>query len=329
MPRAPKRATSADVARAAGVSRTTVSFVLNDKPGLSIPEETRRRVLDSARDLDYRPHASARALRAGHSDIVLLSVPDQPLEHSISRIIEEFAAAFASHGLTMVSRIEEGRARPAADVCAAINAAAVVGLHPFDDDTEQALRRVGAMAVLSSSEAENLAQLRQLGRLQARHLIARGHRRLGYALPANPLLRQASAEVLDAAGSACAEAGLPGPVAMTTPVDLPAAADAVRRWREQPVTGICAYNDAEALAVLGGLHALGLLAPDDLAVIGAGDTPAARVSVPPLTTVAYDYRQIAAGTAAAIAGILRGKPLSDGQPMPPDIVPTIVQRSST
>jgi DNA-binding LacI/PurR family transcriptional regulator len=73
-----KRVTSADVARAAGVSRTTVSFVLNGRPGWSIPDETRNRVLDAARELRYRPRAAARALAAGRSDIVLLSCPPPP-----------------------------------------------------------------------------------------------------------------------------------------------------------------------------------------------------------------------------------------------------------
>lgn len=70
MGRPAKRVTSEDVARAAGVSRTTVSFVLNEKSAWSIPEETRNRVLDAARQLDYRPRASARALAAGRSDAV-------------------------------------------------------------------------------------------------------------------------------------------------------------------------------------------------------------------------------------------------------------------
>ena len=65
MTRPAKRITSTDVARAAGVSQTTVSFVLNDKPGHSIPEATRLRILEVARQLDYRPHGSARALAAG------------------------------------------------------------------------------------------------------------------------------------------------------------------------------------------------------------------------------------------------------------------------
>lgn len=59
--------TMSDVARHAGVSRTTVSFVLNDKPGAAIPEETRRRILAAIDELGYRPNAGARALAANRS----------------------------------------------------------------------------------------------------------------------------------------------------------------------------------------------------------------------------------------------------------------------
>src|SRR4051812_3049509 len=88
MTRPAKRPTSTDVARAAGVSKTTVSFVLNNRPGQSIPEETRRRVLEAARSLDYQPHALARALAAGRSDIVLLAISEVPIGSGISRFIE-------------------------------------------------------------------------------------------------------------------------------------------------------------------------------------------------------------------------------------------------
>lgn len=57
------RVTSADVAREAGVSRATVSYVLNDRPGRSIPEATRERVRTAAARLDYVPDQRARALR--------------------------------------------------------------------------------------------------------------------------------------------------------------------------------------------------------------------------------------------------------------------------
>lgn len=62
-----QRVTMSDVARRAGVSRTTVSFVLNDKPGATIPDETRRRILKAIDELGYRPNAGARALAANRS----------------------------------------------------------------------------------------------------------------------------------------------------------------------------------------------------------------------------------------------------------------------
>ena len=66
------RVTSEDVARASGVSRATVSYVLNNDPRQSIPQETRERVLKVARELGYRPFTAARILRAGYSRIVLV-----------------------------------------------------------------------------------------------------------------------------------------------------------------------------------------------------------------------------------------------------------------
>ena len=60
-----KQARSRDVAKRAGVSRTTVSFVLNDVPGVKITDETRQRVLQAARELNYYPTAAARSLASG------------------------------------------------------------------------------------------------------------------------------------------------------------------------------------------------------------------------------------------------------------------------
>ena len=72
----PRRPTGADVARRAGLSRATVSYVLNDTPHQAIPEPTRQRVLAAAAELGYTPSAAGRALRSGHSEVVLLLLPD-------------------------------------------------------------------------------------------------------------------------------------------------------------------------------------------------------------------------------------------------------------
>src|ERR1700733_7888937 len=108
MRRSSSRITSVDVAREAGVSQSTVSFVLNNTRGQTIPEETRRRVLDAAKKLDYRPRASARSLAAGRSAVVLLALPELPISATLSRFIEQLAAALAEHSLSLVTHLAEG-----------------------------------------------------------------------------------------------------------------------------------------------------------------------------------------------------------------------------
>ncbi len=66
--------TSVDVARRAGVSRTTVSYVLNGNWDGHVSDETRKKVLQAAEELGYSTHSSARALRKGQSDEICLIV---------------------------------------------------------------------------------------------------------------------------------------------------------------------------------------------------------------------------------------------------------------
>lgn len=70
VPMVSKRPTSANVAALAGVSRTTVSFVLNGRYDISVPLATRRRVVDAAHALGYRPSLLARRLAGGRSQVL-------------------------------------------------------------------------------------------------------------------------------------------------------------------------------------------------------------------------------------------------------------------
>ena len=65
-----KRATSKDVAKLAGVSQTTVSFVMNNTPNVTLPEKTRKKVLDAARQLQYVPNPFARGLKTSQSKLL-------------------------------------------------------------------------------------------------------------------------------------------------------------------------------------------------------------------------------------------------------------------
>jgi DNA-binding LacI/PurR family transcriptional regulator len=318
-----KRVTSSDVARAAGVSRTTVSFVLNGRPGWSIPEETRNRVLDAARELDYRPRASARALAAGRSDIVLLAVPDLPIGTGVSRFIEELATALAGHGLTLVTHLAGAHGRPLPDVCATLEASAVTALESFSEEMTEALYRAGAQFVLPTQDSG--PAMREIGRIQGAHLAGRGHRRLGYALPAELAYAPMARQRLDGAALACAAAGIEPPVAVEVSVDEVSAARAVAGWTARSVTGVCAFNDEVAIAVLAGIRARGLAAPGDMAVVGADDIPVARLAVPPLTTVTFDLHEAGRHRAEAIVAGLKGQ---EADPATPGIGPRLIQRES-
>src|SRR5690242_1058944 len=96
------RVTSADVARLAGVSRATVSYVLNDRPGQSISTDTRSRVLDAAARLGYAPSAAARALRSGRSEVVLCLLPDWPIGPEVGALLGNLSTEMARAGLTFV-----------------------------------------------------------------------------------------------------------------------------------------------------------------------------------------------------------------------------------
>jgi DNA-binding LacI/PurR family transcriptional regulator len=101
----------------------------------------------------------------------------------------------------------------------------------------------------------------------------------------------------------------------TVPLDATRAAEAVDRWLAAGVTGVCAYNDEVALAVLAGARRVSSKRPavagvssERLAVIGVDDIPAARLAVPPLTTVTTDQRMLAAHLATTVVAAVSGRP---------------------
>ncbi|MGH6656767.1 MAG: LacI family DNA-binding transcriptional regulator, partial [Actinocrinis sp.] len=123
---AKRRVTSAQVAQRSGVSRATVSYVLNGAPNQSISEQTRQRVLTAAEELGYTPFAPARALRAGRSDMVLHLIPQWPIGAAIAELIEAMTVRLAREGLTLVVHAHSREARPVGDLWTAITPAAVI-----------------------------------------------------------------------------------------------------------------------------------------------------------------------------------------------------------
>ncbi|WP_327348014.1 LacI family DNA-binding transcriptional regulator [Streptomyces europaeiscabiei] len=320
------RVTSADVAREAGVSRATVSFVLNNTAHQKITDATRQRVLEAAGRLGYAPSAAARTLRYGRSDVVLGLLPDWPLGYATGQLIQELTLAFAKRNLTFVVHSGIRGARPLGEIWKALTPAAVLSFEPYSDSDATAMRAAGieVIAALYDDKGlgsqEGITSANAIGAAQARHLTAASHRRLGYAYPDDERVAVFARPRLDGVRRVCAELGLPAPDVRTVPLTPGAATDAVRSWlaADPQVTGICAFNDDVAMSVLAGLRHLGLEAPRDMAVVGVDNTPAAAVSWPPLTSVVQDLPGIAELYADSVRAALDGAQ-APGNPVEPHI----------
>lgn len=297
--------TGADVARAAGVSRATVSYVLNDTLGQSIPEETRAKVKAAAEALGYVPHMAGRTLRKGRSDLVVAILPNWPVGAVVGELIEGLSAAASERRLTLAILREGEGPDPLASMIRTLAPAAIIHLDALPKSI-QAVADAHGIPVVSAFLAAGVesdlshSQLR-IGHLQVQHLAAQGHRRIGVLSPADPRVKVFSESRRDGVIEACLDLGLETPMAKVLPLDLALMRDAAVDWRAAGVTAVAAYNDEWAMALLSGMRTAGLDAPADLAVVGCDDVPTAKVASPPLTTIRQDMPTYSALTLDAVA----------------------------
>lgn len=283
-----RRVTAADIARSLGVSRATVGFVLNETPGQTISAATTERVLAEAQRLGYRPHIAARALASGRSNIVLLVLPDWPIEFSLRENIDQATNALDEHGYALITFTphEGARARPLWET---LQPDVVMGLFPFGEATLQSLRAAGVERIVPDPEGSAEPPYPEEGpRLQVEHLHGLGHRRIGFIRPNDARLAGLADARQAAATAACRAAGMPTPVVLNmeplrSEVDPP-----VRAWVDQGLTALVAFNDDVAATVIGAAARAGVAVPHDLSVVGHDDAPVALMVEPRISSVRID-----------------------------------------
>lgn len=283
-----KRVTSADVAREAGLSRATVSYVLNGDPRQQIPEPTRQRVHDAAARLGYRPYGPARLLRGAKSRLVLMFTPG--LEHAsdfvAAGIITQLGDALSQSGLHLVWQLGDSEAQGASIDLAP---AAVLSSSRETDAAFAQLRQQFSVPVLPAFPGldEFIAGAAEA---QVDHLVSRGHGRLAFAAPEQAELAPTSRLRWAGVLRACERLSLPTPLEFTLPADREGAVRALDSlMQEDPeVSGVCAYNDVVAFGVLAAAADLGMAVPGRVAVVGVDDHPLAPLAVPALSTVRAD-----------------------------------------
>ncbi len=296
------------MARAAGVSQATVSYVLNDNPNARVSEQTRERVREAAARLGYVPDASARTLRTGRSGLVLVPLAPARTGRLFQDFLDRFGDELGRHGFTLVQYGERHlKGVPAAKSWAALRPAAVlVDVTRLTKAAVDLLTSSGTRVVIGLADKPSplvpvvVLDHEAVGACAARHLLGGGRSRLGAVVPRE--------EGIDLMG----EARLRG-VRQVAPgaerIDLAFSEEEAARVaaRADLPEGIFAYNDEYAMLLISALQDAGVRVPDDVAVVGADDLPIATLMRPRLTSVHFDPTATPGELAALLEEIVRGE----------------------
>ena len=283
-PKPGRRVTSTDVARASGVSRATVSYVLNNVPNRSVSAATREHVLATAQRLGHIPYAPARSLRLGRSDIVLALVRDYTYGYIADRILSGLDVALAQRGFVLLSHRYSEQVRPLAELWPMVAPALVVSMGGLSAPEMSSIQDSRAKLVA----VQGVLPHGRAGEMQVEYLHSKGHRRIGYAFPADQSVELIATERLAGARRACERLGLPEPsLQVVDPNDASTFFGALDAWAKMadPISAVCAHNDEIAIMLGAGLSSRGLRAGIDLAIIGVDNIPMARIGV---TTIEID-----------------------------------------
>ncbi|MDJ0841939.1 MAG: LacI family DNA-binding transcriptional regulator [Acidobacteriota bacterium] len=316
--RATKRRTTIDeVAELAGVSIKTVSRVFNNEP--NVRPKTRAKVLESARELNYRPNVSARRLAANRSFVIGL-LYDNPQSDYVTDIQEGALDICRREGYHLLIHPCRPDAPDFLEEALGLYSQSTVDGYilsqPVSEHTglTAALREADAHVVRISNQRREHSPCvavddKQSAEAVIRHLVQLGHRRIGFIM-GHPE-HGSSHDRLEGYKEAVTKAGLPvlDELIETGRYDFESGYACAHRLLslETRPTAIFASNDHMAVAVLTAAHEKKLDIPGDLSVCGFDDTPMARYAWPPLTTVRQPVKQAARLATSILIDMIKKK----------------------
>ncbi len=321
------KVTSHDVARAAGVSRATVSIVLNRSRSAVIGEETRKRVEAVAAELGYRPNSAARMLKSGVTETVGLLIIERrslPVDGYIPLLFEGIGSVLRPRGYHLLLETLSPRAskNPYTDLVESRRIDGLLMLSPRADDTSlieliEADYPIVLFGSIGHPKEVSVSMPGEVGLRDAvEHVVGLGHRRVGAIPFSAPGFAAADLRLADLRGLLAEhgmrledEAVVRGDFSAESGYNATRALMAAR----PDLTAIFAGNDTIALGVIGALGELGLSVPRDVSVIGFDDLPFAAFVAPPLTTVRIDATEQGRRAAEALLLRLKGRPVPVAQ----------------
>lgn len=334
-----KQPTINDVAALAGVSKKTVSRVINRSEFIS--EKTRDAVQAAIETLGFVPNPQARALAFRRNFLIAL-LHDNPNAQTVLNFQQGVLDAIKDSDLALLVRpVDRGSDRMLDDVRTFLEKQRPIGamlLPPISENDDLAALceqlgvryvRIGSAPLddpkhcVSSNDREVVAQA-------VRGLIDLGHRRIGFVR--GPVGFRSAAERESGFREALAEAGLDLPDELYAPGNYryTAGVEAGEKLLSQPEppTAVFVSNDEMAAGVMSVAHGMGIAVPAELSIIGFDDSPTATHIWPALSTVRWPIREMGSRAARALVSDFLGPnaKLADGES--PILASTFVERQS-
>lgn len=277
-----RRTTTADIARAAGVSRATVSYVLNDTSNSGIPPHTAERIKKIAQELNYVPSAAARTLRSGSSNLVLGILPSWDLGPTYPQIFSCMGEALRELGYGFVLHSHDADNMQIESLLKFVAPCMVVTLQALPAAQKKVLKSAGIPHVLI-----DLAEFVALaGTTQIDFLYAQGRTRMLYVLPDHYLPDALVSPRIAAMQEQLNTLGLPPLQVVRLPYTA-AGIDTLQReliQGEPADYGICAHTD-EVASFIYTMLGIDRFGPGKLGLMGVGNRPISNIG---LTTVRLD-----------------------------------------
>jgi DNA-binding LacI/PurR family transcriptional regulator len=331
-----KRPTIADIARRAGVTKSTVSFALNGRPGVS--EKTRTRILGIAQELGWQPSRVARALSGGRAGVLGLVV-DRPartlgIEPYFMQLISGIEGELAGRDVALLLQMTED---PSAQVGTyrrwwaerRVDGVFLVDLR-VDDERLGVVTELGMPAIVVGGPhgTEALPGLwndeASAVRAVVEYLAALGHRCIARVAGMPDLWHTVwRGQAFEAAAR---DLGLT-PVGGTTDYTGEEGARLTRRLlaSAEPPTAIVYDNDIMAVAGLAVAAEMGVPVPERLSIVAWDDSVLCRLVHPPLTAVSLDIPAYGAAVARRLLDLVSGLPVESGC----NATPVLAPRAST
>jgi LacI family transcriptional regulator len=332
-----------DVAKQAGVSIATVSYVLNNTPGEVISHQVKARVWTAVRALNYHRDAAAvsLAMRRGMHNLGVLLGPEvnDVTNPFYSFIIRGIIWEAQARDYNVLFTYMKTKYRGAQDLPKLIREANVAGMLFVGPVSRAVLRDVqqSGVAVVAIDHHPRVKKIASIqidniggGELVARHFLDLGHENLAFVghvkgVSSIVLRSQGFSRWFNHWGS------VHGNRVEVVPCDELTFADGYRRSgdfleKNRDVTAIFCANDEVAAGALKAAHELGRVVPDDLSVVGFDDIIMANYTDPPLTTVNVGKEQMGRSAVTRLLDMIEGRRSDTVE----DLVPAeLVVRSST